>query len=58
MAVAEDTLMGEVMELPVDMVVLCMAIQAREDAGEIGRVLGLNQGADGFSWRNILNWDL
>ena len=47
-AVAEDTLMGEVIEVPVDMVVLCTAIQARQDAGEIGRVLGLNQGADGF----------
>jgi heterodisulfide reductase subunit A len=47
-AVAEDTLMGEVIEVPVDMVVLCTAIQARQDAGEIGHVLGLNQGADGF----------
>ncbi|WP_029724929.1 FAD-dependent oxidoreductase [Desulfotignum balticum] len=47
-AVAEDTLMGEVIEVPVDMVVLCTAIQARHDAGEIGHVLGLNQGADGF----------
>ncbi|MDZ7666074.1 MAG: FAD-dependent oxidoreductase [Desulfotignum sp.] len=47
-AVAEDTLMGEVIEVPVDMVVLCTAIQARQDAGEIGRVLGLNQGSDGF----------
>jgi heterodisulfide reductase subunit A len=48
LAVAEDTLMGEVIEVPVDMVILCTAIQARQDAGEIGRVLGLNQGADGF----------
>jgi heterodisulfide reductase subunit A len=47
-AVAEDTLMGEVIKVPVDMVVLCTAIQARQDAGEIGHVLGLNQGADGF----------
>jgi heterodisulfide reductase subunit A len=48
LAVAEDTLLGEVIEVPVDMVILCTAIQARQDAGEIGRVLGLNQGADGF----------
>jgi heterodisulfide reductase subunit A len=47
-AVAEDTLMGEVIQVPVDMVILCTAIQARQDAGDIGRVLGLNQGADGF----------
>jgi heterodisulfide reductase subunit A len=47
-AVAEDTLLGERIRVPVDMVVLCTAIQARSDAAELGRVFGVNQGADGF----------
>ncbi len=47
-AVAEDTLLGELIRVPVDMVVLCTAVQAREDAGDVGRVFGVNQGADGF----------
>jgi heterodisulfide reductase subunit A len=47
-AIAEDTLLGELIRVPVDMVILCTAIQAREDAGDIGRIFGVNQGADGF----------
>jgi heterodisulfide reductase subunit A len=47
-AIAEDTLLGELLRVPVDMVILCTAIQARDTAGEMGRVLGVNQGADGF----------
>ncbi|WP_291346047.1 FAD-dependent oxidoreductase [Desulfobacula sp.] len=47
-AIAEDTLLGELIRVPVDMVILCTAIQAREDAGDVGRVFGVNQGADGF----------
>ncbi len=47
-ALAEDTLLGEPVRVPVDMVILCTAIQAREDAPDIGRILGVNQGADGF----------
>jgi heterodisulfide reductase subunit A2 len=47
-AVAEDTLLGERIRVPVDMVVLCTAIQARSDATELGRVFGVNQGSDGF----------
>jgi heterodisulfide reductase subunit A len=30
------------------MVVLCSAIEARKDAPEVGRLFGINQGADGF----------
>jgi heterodisulfide reductase subunit A2 len=47
-AVAEDTLLGEVVRVPVDMVILCTAMEARQDAEVIGRILGINQGADGF----------
>jgi heterodisulfide reductase subunit A len=47
-AIAEDTLLGELVRVPVDMVVLCSAIQARGDAVDVGRIFGVNQGADGF----------
>ena len=47
-AIAEDTLLGRRLRVPVDMVVLCVAMQARSDAHEVGRIFGVNQGADGF----------
>ena len=45
---AEDTLSRHALRVPVDMVVLCAAMEAREDASDVGRVFGVNQGADGF----------
>jgi heterodisulfide reductase subunit A len=47
-AIAEDTLLGKKLRVPVDMVVLCTAIEARPDATNVGRTFGVNQGADGF----------
>jgi heterodisulfide reductase subunit A len=47
-AIAEDTLLGRRLRIPVDMAVLCVAMQARSDAQEVGRIFGVNQGADGF----------
>ncbi len=47
-ALAEDTLLGKMLRVPVDMVILCTAIQARKDAPDVGRMFGVNQGADGF----------
>jgi heterodisulfide reductase subunit A len=47
-AVAEDTLMGRRLRIPVDMVILCVAMESRSDAVEVGRIFGINQGADGF----------
>jgi heterodisulfide reductase subunit A len=44
----EDTLIGRFREIPVDMVVLCNAIEPRRDAGEIGRLFGLSRSPDGF----------
>ncbi len=46
--VAEDTLLGEPVRVAVDMVILCTAMQARADAGEVARVFGISQGQDGF----------
>ncbi len=45
---AEDTLLGENLRIPVDMVVLCTAIEARDNTLQVGRTFGVNQGADGF----------
>jgi len=47
-AIAEDTLLGSRLRVPVDMVVLCAAMEARQDALEVGRIFGVNLGADGF----------
>jgi heterodisulfide reductase subunit A2 len=45
---AEDSLLGKLMRVPVDMVVLTPAIEARADAPEVGRKFLLSTGADGF----------
>ena len=46
--IGEDTLLGQPYRIPVDMVVLCAAMEARDDALEVGRIFGINQGRDGF----------
>ncbi|BBO82190.1 hypothetical protein DSCO28_27560 [Desulfosarcina ovata subsp. sediminis] len=47
-AIAEDTLLGERIRVPVDMVVLCSAMEARSDTTDVGRLFGVNPGGDGF----------
>ena len=44
----EDTLIGKFREIPVDMVILCTALQAREGAKEFGRKFNISTGADGW----------
>lgn len=44
----EDTLIGKFREIPVDMVVLCTALEARADAEDVSRTFGLCTGADGW----------
>jgi heterodisulfide reductase subunit A len=46
--VTEDTLIGRRMRIPVDMVVLCTAMEPRANAAEVARIFGINQGGDGF----------
>jgi heterodisulfide reductase subunit A len=46
--VAEDTLSHQMLRVPVEMVILCTAMEARADAGEVARRFGINTGADGF----------
>lgn len=46
--IVEDTLLGQVARVPVDMVVLCTALEARADAGEVSSLFGISRSADGF----------
>ena len=46
--IGEDTLLGRRIRIPVDMVILCTAIESRNTTPEVGRIFGVNQGADGF----------
>jgi len=44
----EDTLIGRFREIPVDMVVLCNALEPRVDAADVARKMSLGLSADGF----------
>ena len=46
--VCEDTLLGTLIRVPVDMVILSVAIEPRADANNIAKLFGLNQDKDGF----------
>ncbi|MGE4504793.1 MAG: 4Fe-4S binding protein, partial [Desulfovibrionaceae bacterium] len=46
--VGEDTLLGMNVRVPVDMVILCTAMEPRPDSTEVARVFGISQGQDGF----------
>ncbi len=45
---AEDTLSDRMLKIPVEMVILCTAMEARPDANEVARVFGISTGSDGF----------
>ncbi len=46
--ISEDTLLGKLVRVPVDMVILCSALEARSDAENVCRLFALNRRADGF----------
>jgi len=46
--VCEDTLLGAMIRVPVDMVVLCAALEPRADAGDVARLFNINRSSDGF----------
>ncbi len=46
--VAEDTLSQQLLRVPVDMVILCTAMEPREDAIDVARTFGISIGGDGF----------
>ncbi len=45
---AEDTLANKLLRVPVEMVILCTAIQPRDDSEEVARTFGISVGKDGF----------
>jgi heterodisulfide reductase subunit A len=46
--VSEDTLLGSIMRVPVDMVILCTALEARSDAEDVARLFNISRSPDGF----------
>jgi len=46
--IGEDTLMNMPYRLPVDMVILCSAMEARKDTADLAKIFGVDQGEDGF----------
>jgi len=46
--VCEDTLLGNIIRVPVDMVILATALEARSDAAEVARLFNISRSADGF----------
>ena len=44
----EDTLLGKYSEIPVDMVILCNALEPQSDAEKLRQLLGLSSTPDGF----------
>lgn len=45
---AEDTLSDRMVEIPVEMVILCTAMEPRPDANDVARVFSITTGSDGF----------
>ena len=45
---AEDTLAGRVRQIPVDMVVLAVALEPQDDAEHVSRLLNISCGSEGF----------
>ena len=44
----EDTLLGRMLRIPVDMVILCVALEPRKDAQEVAQLFHLGRSEDGF----------
>jgi len=44
----EDTLLGEVREIPLDMVILAVALEPQPDADEVRRLFGISCSTEGF----------
>ena len=45
---AEDTLSNQMVKVPVEMVILCTAMEPRPDANNVTRIFGVTIGSDGF----------
>jgi heterodisulfide reductase subunit A len=45
---AEDTLSDSLLKIPVEMVILCTAMEPRPDVNDVARIFGISTGSDGF----------
>lgn len=45
---AEDTLSDYMVKIPVEMVILCTAMEPRSDVNDVARTFGISTGSDGF----------
>jgi len=45
---AEDTLSERMVQIPVEMVILCTAMEPRSDVSDVARIFGITTGSDGF----------
>ncbi len=45
---AEDTLSERMINIPVEMVILCTAMEPRSDVNDVARIFGITTGSDGF----------
>ncbi len=43
-----DTLLGDMIRVPVDMVILCIALEPRADADQVARLFNISRSRDGF----------
>ncbi|MFH1087545.1 MAG: CoB--CoM heterodisulfide reductase iron-sulfur subunit A family protein [Chloroflexota bacterium] len=48
MVICEDTLLGKILRVPVDMVILGVGLEPRSDAEKVASIFGLKQDSDGF----------
>jgi len=46
--ICEDTLLSKVVRVPVDMVILCAALEARSDADKVAKLFNIGRRKDGF----------
>jgi len=55
--ICEDTLLGSMLRVPVDMVILCIALEPRSDAEQVARLFNINRRQDGFFQETHLKLD-
>jgi len=55
--ICEDTLLGSMLRVPVDMVILCIAIEPRSDAEQVARLFNISRRPDGFFQERHLKLD-
>ncbi|MFC1957140.1 FAD-dependent oxidoreductase, partial [Chloroflexota bacterium] len=55
--ITENTLLGSMLHIPVDMVILCVAVEPRTDAEQVARLFNISRRPDGFFQERHLKLD-